>query len=328
MLDQDLYPLFRDAQLGDKLERPVLITSVADATSRNGDNFVKISMKDGVTEERSNVFNTSVGKLAVMGIKKDTVADVKITIGEYRGRRSVNIEDIRPCADPNITPMDFCKLPPIDMDVMYDEICALLESCADDMGGTCTPLSKLALTILQENRKGYMHSSAAVSMHHNMRGGLLYHSYRMVKAADAICNVYTDLDRELLLCGTALHDIGKIWEYQTTEDGSASFTKSVILFGHLYMGASLIKKYTDGENYNLEKVQLLIHLILSHHGLHEWGAVSCPAIPEAFALHYIDNLDAKIYACEDKFDALHPGELTADRPFGMPNYIYKPDYGE
>ena len=171
-----------------------------------------------------------------------------------------------------------------------------------------------------------MTSSAAISIHHNLRGGLLYHSYRMVKAADALCGVYTNLDRELLLCGTALHDIGKVWEYKTSISGDAEFTASGVLFGHLYMGASLIKGFTADGNYNKEKVQLLIHMILSHHGTQEWGAVSCPAIPEAFALHYIDNLDAKMYMCEEHYEELEPGEITEKKPFGLDNRIYKPNF--
>ena len=77
---------------------------------------------------------------------------------------------------------------------------------------------------------------------------------------------------------------------------------------------------------NKEKVQLLIHMILSHHGTQEWGAVSCPAIPEAFALHYIDNLDAKMYMCEEHYEELEPGEITEKKPFGLDNRIYKPNF--
>ena len=124
-------------------------------------------------------------------------------------------------------------------------------------------------------------------------------------------------------CGTSLHDIGKLWEYKTSVSGDAKYTPSGVLFGHLYLGASLIKKYTDGKNYNMEKVQLLIHMILSHHGTQEWGAVSCPSIPESFALHHIDNLDAKIYMCEDYYESMSPGEVTEKKPFGLDNRIYK-----
>ena len=123
-----------------------------------------------------------------------------------------------------------------------------------------------------------------------------------------------------------LHDIGKIWEYDTSATGDAEFTASGVLFGHLYLGASLIKKYTEGKNYNREKVQLLIHMILSHHGTQEWGAVACPSIPEAFALHYIDNLDAKMYVCEEFYEQLDPGAISEKRPFGLDNRIYRPRY--
>ena len=183
-----------------------------------------------------------------------------------------------------------------------------------------------ALKILEDNKEHYMSSSAAISIHHNIKGGLLYHSYRMVKAADALCKVYSILDRELLICGAALHDIGKIWEFNTSAAGSAETAKPGVLFGHLYMGAALIKDYTKGMDYSKEKVQMLIHLILSHHGTQEFGAVACPATPEAFALHNIDELDARIYMCEDHFEKLAPGEFTEKKPFGIDNRLYKANY--
>ena len=189
-----------------------------------------------------------------------------------------------------------------------------------------TPLAELTLSILNDLHDRYVTSSAAIAMHHNMRGGLLYHSYRMVKSADALCGVYDCLDRELLLCGTALHDIGKIWEYVTSETGSAEFSSEGVLFGHLYLGASLIKQYAVRFNCHPEKIKLLIHLILSHHGTQEFGAVSCPATAEAFALHFIDNLDARIYMCEDLSLPLEPGTFTDKKPFGLDNRIYKPKY--
>ena len=150
----------------------------------------------------------------------------------------------------------------------------------------------------------------------------------MVQAADALCRVYDGLDRELMVCGAALHDIGKIWEYRTSVTGDAQITSSSVLLGHLYMGASLIKGYTTGQNYNREKVQMLIHMILSHHGTREFGAVVCPATPEAFVLHYIDNIDAKLYMCEAFYEELGPGEFTEKKPFGLDNRIYRPDLGE
>ena len=121
----------------------------------------------------------------------------------------------------------------------------------------------------------------------------------------------------------------KIWEYSTSEAGDAAFTSSGVLFGHLYMGASLIKGFShvkDTAPYHSEKVQLLIHLILAHHGTQEWGTVACPAIPEALVLHYIDNLDAKMYMFEEQYESMDAGELSDKKPFGLDNRVYKAKY--
>lgn len=320
------YKMLSDVQIGDTFTRPLLVTAVIEGNAKNGNTYCRISLRDGVSEETAMMFDTSEEILFHTGIKKGVVADVSLTVSEYQGNKSFKINSIVPTADFDAHPEDFIKSPPIDPNLMYNEICTLIRGTANDYNGKYEPLSGMALRILEDNKSHYMTSSAAISMHHNFKGGLLYHSYRMVKAADALCTVYTDLDRELLLCATALHDIGKIWEYKTDELGEAEQTNFGILFGHLYMGAALVKGYTTGHNYNMEKVQMLIHLILSHHGTQEFGTVACPALPEAFVLHYVDNIDAKLYMCENFYDALEPGTFTEKRPFGLDNKIYKPKY--
>ena len=320
------YIMLSDAQIGDTFTRPLLVTAITEGNSKNGKTYCRVSLSDGLSEETAMLFDTSEEILFHSGIKKGVVADASLSVTEYQGGRSFRINSVVPTADPYICPEDLIKGPPIEPAVMYEEICSLVRSTANDYNGKYEPLSELALRILEDNKDRYMTSSAAISMHHNFKGGLLYHSYRMIKASDALCTVYTDLDRELLLSATALHDIGKIWEYRTDELGEAEQTSAGFLFGHLYMGAALIKGYTTGHNYNTEKVQMLIHLILSHHGTQEFGAVTCPAIPEAFVLHHVDNIDAKLYMCENFYESLGPGGSTEKRPFGLDNRIYKPKY--
>lgn len=323
-MKKDEYRKLADIQIGETVNRPVLVSAIAENVSRNGKPFLRVTLRDGFSEQTAMLFDASTSTLTALGVGKETIADVTLSVTEFQGGKSYKIIEIAPTSDKSLTLNDFTKLPPVDLDLMYNEICELIESAADTRGDTCTPLSDLALRILSDHKKGFMSSSAAIAMHHAIRGGLLYHSYRMVKAADAICKVYTSLDRELLLCGTALHDIGKLWEYSTSASGEAEFTASGVLLGHLYMGASLIKQYTADHDYNKEKVQMLVHLILSHHGTLEWGAVTCPAIPEALALHYIDNLDAKMYMFEEQYETLQPGELSEKKPFGLDNRVYMP----
>ena len=323
-MKKDEFVKLAEIQIGETVSRPVLVSAISENVSRNGKPFLRVNLRDGFSEQTAMLFDASASTLSALGVYKDTVAEVTLSVTEFQGGKSYKINEIHPCSDPSLTLNDFTTLPPVDLDLMYNEICELLESAADTQDGKYTSLSELTLNILADHKKSFMSSSAAISMHHALRGGLLYHTYRMVKTADVICTVYTDLDRELLLCGTALHDIGKIWEYNTSPSGEAEFTSSGVLFGHAYIGASLIKKHTADLNCNKEKVQLLIHLILSHHGTLEWGAVTCPAIPEALALHYIDNLDAKMYMFEEQYETLQPGELSEKKPFGLDNKVYMP----
>ncbi len=323
------YPKLTDAEIGSTLSRPLLVSAIEENTDRNGKAFVKVTLKDGFSDVTALMFATSAADLEARMIKPNTVVDADLAVSEYQGNKSYKVSNLAPAADKLLSVSDFVKLPPVDLDVMYHEIIELLNSSSNSYEGAYTPLSDLAIRVLTKYKDSYMTSSAAISMHHNLRGGLLYHSYRMVKAADALCSVYTSLDRELLLCGAALHDIGKIWEYDTSETGDAAFTSSGILFGYLYMGVSLIKGFAsvkDKAPYQAEKVQLLIHLILAHHGTQEWGTVACPAIPEALALHHIDNLDAKMYMFEEQYETLGAGELSDKKPFGLENRVYKPKY--
>ncbi len=317
------YPKLTDAEIGSNLSRPLLLSAIEENTDRNGKAFVKVTLKDGFSDVTALMFATSAADLEARMIVPNTVVDADLAVSEYQGNKSYKVSNLAPASDKSLSVADFVKLPPVDLNTMYNEIISMLTSVS---GADAAPISDLAIRILTKYKDAYMTSSAAVSMHHNLRGGLLYHSYRMVKAADAICNVYTALDRELLMCGAAIHDIAKIWEYDTSESGDATFTSRGVLFGHLYMGASLIKSFTAGHDYNKEKVQMLIHMILSHHGTQEWGAVACPAIPEAMALHYIDNLDAKMYMFEEQYESLAEGEVSEKKVFGLDNRVYKPKY--
>ena len=323
MSDLSQYTKFTEAEIGITLARPVLITAMEENVAKNGKPFVKFTMKDGNSEINAIMFETTKDILKEQSIDVETVADVELKVSSYDNSKSFMVSEIKPTADSTLSSGDFTKLPPIDRDIMYNEIISLLKSVADNKSGNYQPLSDLAVSIIEDNKQGFMSSSAAVKMHHNLLGGLIYHTYRMVKTADALCSVYTNLDRELLLCGTALHDIGKLWEYKTSATGDAEMTSSGVLFGHLYMGASLIKHYSEKGNYNPEKVKLLVHLILSHHGKQEYGAVTLPAIPEALVLSHVDDLDAKMYVFDETYNELNPGEVTEKKNFMLGTKLYK-----
>ena len=324
---------FSQAQVGSELSRPVFIKAIEEKPGKDGKIHLHFTLLDGESECQATLFSTTAAQMEQAGIHTGIVADITLRVSEFNGK-SFNVNGITPYQGDELTIDDFIVTAPLNELAMFDEMIETLHSIGDDMGGTSTPVSELAVMILTDHKKEFLRSAAAKNIHHNFKGGLIYHSYRMFKAAEAIMPVYPELDKELLMTSAAIHDIGKLWEYSTDPYGTADVTGSGVLFGHLYMGAKLISNYMekltktspDAKPFNGEKARMLTHIILSHHGRLEWGAVATPAIPEAFVLHYLDNLDAKVNSCEKEYAKLAPGEASSKKPMGFDGKIYKPDY--
>lgn len=186
------------------------------------------------------------------------------------------------------------------MDYAYIRECA--ERIADPR------LNALCATFLEELGERFRRSAAARNNHHARRGGLVEHTAQMMRAAEALCPAYPQLNRDLLVAGVLLHDSGKLWENSLPADGFVMpYDERGEMMGHIAIGMELtnrlwrqLEKRPEHEEWKkmtprIEDVRLhLTHLILSHHGELQFGSPVVPKTPEAFALHYIDNLDAKM----------------------------------
>jgi len=185
----------------------------------------------------------------------------------------------------------------------------------------------------------FRRSAAARKNHHARRGGLVEHVAQMMRAAEALCPVYQHLNRDLLLTGILFHDCGKLWENSYPEDGFAQI-HSIYgeMLGHIPLGIELVNKlWVDlldvGETDSWKSLKPtteitrlhLLHLIGSHHGQFEFGSPVLPRTPEAFALHHIDNLDAKLEMVRDAYSQANeivPG--IYERVFPLPNNLVRP----
>ena len=174
----------------------------------------------------------------------------------------------------------------------------------------------------------FRRAAAARKNHHARRGGLVEHVAQMMRSATAICGVYANLNRDLLITGVLFHDCGKLWENNYPEAG---FAQNVSIhgemLGHIPLGIELVNKLwrdlldSDAARDWLalepasEDVRLhLLHLIASHHGELAFGSPTLPRTPEAFALHYIDNLDAKSEMVRMAYEARQRGRPRHLRP--------------
>lgn len=185
----------------------------------------------------------------------------------------------------------------------------------------------------------FRRTAAARKNHHARRGGLVEHVAQMMRAAAALAPVYPELNLDLMIAGVLFHDCGKLWENSYPEDG---FTQIQGLhgemLGHIPLGIELVNKLwsdladeAEAEGWkslkpSTETTRLhLLHLIASHHGQYEFGSPTLPRTPEAFALHHIDNLDAKLEMIRDAYSqAAETVPGIYDRVFPLPANLVRP----
>lgn len=219
----------------------------------------------------------------------------------YGGNYKINIQDFNfPGDDFDISSL--IPTEPIDVEGTYKDILGLVYSMTNPI------LKKATLGLLEEFGDSLKIVSAAKRMHHYKRSGLLRHVKEMLDLALFVQKMYPTANKDLLIAGIIYHDIMKVEEYQYSNGLAEDFSKKGFLFGHIFLGAELPKKYVSDEEVDGEEIEMLQHIILSHHGKLEWGSPVEPATIEAIIVHHVDNLDAKVYAFSDELSQMEVGE--------------------
>lgn len=182
-----------------------------------------------------------------------------------------------------------------------------------------------------DQKEKFLNGAGGESVHHDDKHGLLLHTVAMLDAANALTDVYNNLinanlNKELIITAIICHDWFKTVEYTFDENWLASHNEYCVLEGHVFRGAAFIQKLIDEEKIDKELGKLLTHCILAHHGKLEWGSPVKPSIPEAFIVHTVDNMDARMYTFVYQSRLLCDGEIS-NKMFNLENtQIYKPLY--
>lgn len=178
----------------------------------------------------------------------------------------------------------------------WEKIVALVEGMQQPV------LQALCRVFLKKFEDRFRRAAAARGNHHARRGGLVEHVSLMMQAGAALCGVYLDMDRDLVLAAILFHDCGKMWENQYEEKGFVMpFTVFSECYGHIAIGVQLVHQlWTEARGQTSEAEprfdlrDLLCHLVLSHHGELAFGSPVTPKLPEGYLVHFVDNLDAKV----------------------------------
>jgi len=287
-----------DLRNGDAVEGTFLVSRKDLRQTKTGTLYI-----DGEVTDRSGsipIRMWDATERIFAGFETGDFVEITGQIESYKDRLQLIVKKIAKADESTISMDDFLPASEHDVDEMEQQLRKILRKVEDPH------LIKLLAAFFKDKEfmAAFKQCPAAVAFHHAYLGGLLEHTLSLAKLAARIAPDYPTLRRDLLLVAVFLHDIGKTRElewargFQYTDEGG--------LVGHLVIGAAMVEDKAKAiDEFPAELLNSLKHLILSHHGEFEYGSPKLPVTVEAVALHYIDNLDAKIHAFQKAIDESH-----------------------
>ena len=243
--------------------------------------------------------------------EQNDVVEIEYTLDNYKGKAQLTITTIKKAPSEMIK--EFIPASEYDGKVVFSMLLKKVNEFKDE------ELKAIVKDIMLTNREALEIYPAAYRLHHAIVGGLMLHTASIVEMAEKTCEVYPNINRELLLSGAILHDVAKTFEMQTGKTGLCSgYTVGGELIGHLVKGAIFIDETAKRLGIDSEKVTLLEHMILSHHGVPEYGSPVRPMFLEAEILSTLDALDATIFEINNATGKGEAGEFT-DRQWALDN---------
>lgn len=309
----------RDYEIGETFDGFMLIKEARKGTASNGKPFLTLFFTDATGEIEAKLWDVKTGDVETYTEKK--VVKLVGDIHEFRGQAQLRIKSIRlaQTAD-GVRISDFLEKAPVSKEELQDELNGAIFEMQNPN------IQRIVRAFIKKYQNQLFDYPAASKNHHAYVSGLAHHIVTMLKIARSLCEIYPQLNKDLLYAGVILHDIGKI--HELTGPVATSYTVEGTLLGHISIMVSEIEEMAQQLEISGEEVVVLQHIVLSHHGYPEWGSPKRPQIMEAEILHFIDLIDAKVNALSRALDKTKPGEFT-ERLFALDNRsFYKPTFEE
>ena len=292
-----------------------LINNVTTGVTNKGSKYLSVVVEDDTGTMDAKFWNVDETDRAI--VIKGNVIEIDYDINRYNNALQMRINAVRALDQRSVDLSQYVQKSPIATDELKKTIRAAYEQIQDPV------YHQLVEAIFKRAGNDFFSHPAASRNHHNFYGGLATHVSGMIKLANAICDIYPQLDRDLLISGVLCHDIGKLYELDSPI--ATQYTVEGNLCGHISIMHGLLMEIADqcgvGDQ---EQTLLLRHLILSHHGQYEYGSPVRPQLMEAEILYYIDNIDAKMDMMTSLLSKTEAGTFS-ERMFELDNRrFYKP----
>ncbi len=282
----------------------LLVKASNKKTSSKGDEYLDMTLSDKSGEINAKLWSYVP---SVHGeYQPGDIVKVRGSVSMYNGAQQLRIDKIRHAAPSDqINADDLVACAEYSGEAMFEELLGIAEGFSDN------DIKAIVSTLLKEHREKLVFWPAAFKLHHAIRGGLMLHTLSIVRLCEKVCELYTFVDKELLIAGAMLHDIAKTTEYEMTPSGLASgYTVRGNLIGHLAEGAMMIREVSNRLGVTSEVPLLLEHMVLSHHGEPDFGAAVRPSFIEAELLSELDMLDARMFEMKEATFGVANGEFS------------------
>ncbi len=288
----------------------VILKKCEEKKTKNGSTYLDLIISDKDGEMSAKVWDFSSNGV----FEQDMIVKIRGNIEQYNGHDQFRVSQIRPANDGDAYNLsDLVPVTEIGGEQLFDMLYRKVEAFKNEN------LKAIVLKIITENKKKLVSYPAALKLHHAVVGGLMYHTMSIVKMAEEMCKIYPSINRELLISGAILHDVAKTWELETGNTGLAKgYSAEGELIGHLVKGAIYVNDAAKELGIDSEEVTLLEHMIISHHGVPEFGAAVRPMFLEAIVLSELDNLDATIFEVNAATEKVDEGKFT-ERQWALDN---------
>jgi len=310
----------KDLKPGDFVEDIFVLSAKAVNQKKDGNNYLNVTLSDKTGSIKGVVWD-NVDQIAA-GTSSGDVVRIQGNVSEYRGVAQLVLKHMEACTADEVDPAEFLPTTRHSVNSMFERLLKLTASLEDGF------LKALLNSFWDDKEfvRRFKTAPAAKKMHHAYIGGLLEHTLSMTTLADKIAGHYSGINRDLLIAGAILHDIGKTKELEYTLN--LDYSDEGRFLSHIVIGLEMIQaKLAQIEDFPDQLELLLKHMIVSHHGTREFGSPEPPKTVEAVLLNYIDEMDSKVKGIRDFIASEDPNETWTSfhRLLGRHFYIGKRD---
>ena len=297
---------------GERVETNLLVSGLNKGVTNSGAPYLSLTLQDSSKSIEAKLWDVKPEIEKALEVGK--VYDFEMEINTYRNNLQAKVLSVYPVDEASIDMADYVSSSPVSKDELRNVINSAVNSLENKN------IACIVTALLKHYDADVFDYPAASKIHHNFVGGLATHTAGMIKLANALCELYPVVDRDYLVAGCIIHDLGKIEELSSPV--VTEYTTKGKLLGHIsILDAVLLETGKELKLEDSEELMLLRHMVLAHHGEYEFGSPVRPETIEAEMLSFIDNIDSKINILEKAFSEVKVGEFT-QKIFALDNRCF------